>query len=166
MDRQYCQERATAYLNLHRAGVAIKAYLGGGTDGEVWSTTKNTAVKAFKVERGYCNERDAYLRLREFGVLGQIQGFWLPTLRGYDDALWVIEMDVMHDPPYIIDFAKVRIDRPPDFSLEVMQDVEERGREEFERHWPKVKALLAALESYQIYYLDPRPGNIVFPELS
>ena len=37
-------------------------------------------------------------------------------------------------------------------------------RERFEQNWPKVKSLMAALESYQIYYLDPQPYNIVFPK--
>ena len=76
----------------------------------------------------------------------------------------VVEMDLMRHPPYIIDFAKVMIDRPPDFSPETLRDIEEQGRELFEQNWPTVKLLMAALESYQIYYLDPKPYNIVFPD--
>ncbi len=68
----------------------------------------------------------------------------------------------MQNPPFIIDFAKVRFS-PPNFSEQVEEDNEERGQERFERHWPKVKALLEALESFQIYYLDPSPYNIVIP---
>ncbi len=84
-------------------------------------------------------------------------------MHGWDDQLMVVEMDLMQHPPYIIDFAKVRIDRPPDFSREVLQQFEAEGSELFDENWPTVKSLLAALESFQIYYLDPKPHNIVFP---
>jgi hypothetical protein len=74
-------------------------------------------------------------------------------------------MDLMQHPPYRIDFAKVRIDRPPEFSEEVLRDEEQQGIAQFEHNGPAVKSLLAALESYQIYYLDPRRGNIAFPDM-
>ncbi len=70
----------------------------------------------------------------------------------------------MQTPPYIIDFAKLRIDRPPEFSDEVLHDMERQGLDDFGENWPDVKSLLAALESFQIYYLDPKPQNIVFGE--
>ena len=73
--------------------------------------------------------------------------------------------DMVQNAPYILDFAKVRLDRPPDFSEDVLEDAERRGVEQFEHNWPKVKSLLATLESYQIYYLDARPGNITFADL-
>jgi hypothetical protein len=85
-------------------------------------------------------------------------------LIGYDDDLWVVEMDMIQDPPYILDFAKVRIDRPPDFTEEQLADTDEMGIECFGKTWTRVQSLLRTLESFQIYYLDPRPGNIVFPD--
>jgi hypothetical protein len=97
-------------------------------------------------------------------VIEKIDGFWIPKMLAYDDRLMVVEMDLMQHPPYIIDFAKVRIDRPPDFSEETLAYQEQQGRERFERNWPAVKSLMSALESYQIYYLDPQPNNIVFPK--
>jgi hypothetical protein len=93
----------------------------------------------------------------------KIDDFWVPKMLGFDDELMVIEMDLMQRPPYIIVFAKVRIDRPPDFFIETQRDIDDRGRECFEQKWPAVQSLMATLESFQIYYLDPRPGNIVFP---
>jgi hypothetical protein len=33
--------------------------------------------------------------------------------------------------------------------------------DDFGKNWPTVRSLLAALESFQIYYLDPKPQNIV-----
>jgi len=113
---------------------------------------------------GYANERDTYLRLAEYGITNKLNEFWVPRMIGYDDALMVVEMDLMHDPPFIIDFAKVRIDRPPDFSDDVLDYQDRRGREEFgDENWTVVQRLLSALVSVQIYYLDPRPHNIVFP---
>jgi hypothetical protein len=158
------RETAEAYLRRHFPKVNIGQFLGGGTDGDVWSTDRKTAIKSLKEIGGYYNERDTYLRLQEYGVTRQLNGFWIPELHGYDDELRVVEMDLMQQPPYIIDFAKVRIDRPPEFSDDVLEEQDRRGRERFEHNWPKVLSLLAALESFQIYYLDPQPGNITFPD--
>ena len=114
-------------------------------------------------EHGYENERDTYKRLLRFGVTDQLDGFWVATMHGYDDDLMIVEMDLMNDPPYIIDFAKVRLNSSPDFPPETIEDNERQGLELFEGNWPAVKSLMAALESFQIYYLDPKPHNIVFP---
>lgn len=138
----------------------MKIPLGNGTDGKVWETNRRTAVKALDRESGYWNERDSYLRLKEYGV-GKIEGLRVPELIGYDDDLLVVEMEIV-SPPCILDFAKTKIDHPPDFSEEVLRDSEEKGQFEFGENWPRVKAILQTLESFQIYYLDPRPANIMF----
>jgi hypothetical protein len=65
MENPSDRERVLAYLRLRRKEVKIKGYLGDGTDGAVWSTNYDTAVKVFKYEFGYCNERDCYQRLAE-----------------------------------------------------------------------------------------------------
>ena len=163
MRNQRLEARARRYLILDGCDVNSLRFLGDGTDGAVWATNRDTAVKAFHSEHGYCNERDAYRRLAEYGVTEKIAGFWIPAMTGYNDDLMVVEMDFMQKPPYIIDFAKVRIDRPPDFPEDVLRQNELDGHEHFGRNWPKVKALMAALESYQIHYLDPKPYNIVLP---
>lgn len=157
--------RVAQYLNLYAPSVQLKRFLGGGTDGDVWESSRKTAIKAFKHDRGYFNERDSYLRLQEWGMTEYIDHFRVPQIVSYDDNLRIVEMDMMHAPPYIIDFAKVRLDRPPEFSDEVLADAERLGIERFEHHWPEVKRLLETLESYQIYYLDPQRGNISFPDM-
>lgn len=162
MKNQDLEDRVRQYLSLIGKGVKLKEFLGDGTDGAVWATENDTAIKVFNYDFGYFNERDAYLRLADFGVTEKIDGFWIPKMIHCDDELMVVEMDLMQHPPYIIDFAKVKIDRPPDFSDETLADCERLGRERFEHNWPAVKSLLSALESYQIYYLDPQPNNIVF----
>jgi hypothetical protein len=158
------RERAEQYVSLYLTGEKLKSSLGNGTDGAVWSTTNNVALKAFHKERLYLKERNAYERLAECDVVDHIEGFSVPEMLRYDDDLLVVEMDLMEEPPYIIDFAKVRIDFPPDFSEETMADSEVRGLERFGPNWSKVKDLMSALEDCGIYYLDPSPYNIVFPE--
>ncbi len=84
---------------------------------------------------------------------------------GFDDSLMVVEMDRMHTPPYIIDFAKVRLNSSPEFSDEVLEQLETDGLENFEHNWPAVKRVMRALEDCLIYYLDPKRGNITFPDM-
>ena len=101
-------ERVREYLSVSNSSVNLKEFLGEGTDGAVWATGWDTAIKAFTHEHGYENERDTYKRLLDFGVTDQLDGFWVATMHGYDDDLMIVEMDLMNDPPYIIDFAKVK----------------------------------------------------------
>jgi hypothetical protein len=158
-------ERISQYLSQIAPHVHVNRFLGGGTDGDVWETTRNTALKLLQYEKGYYNERDSYLRLQEYGITQKIAGFWIPSIVSYCDESLVVEMDMMQAPPYVIDFAKVRIDRPPEFSEQTVRDFEQQGVEHFEHHWPEVKVLLNHLESFQIYYLDPKRGNITFPDM-
>lgn len=158
-------ERALEYARLSKMGLILGSPLGSGTDGAVWKSTRDTAVKALNYEIGYWNEHDSYRRLAEFGMDQDIDEFHVPSLVGCSDDLLVIEIDLMQHPPYIIDFAKVRIDRPPNFPEDVIQHHEEQCKEWFGYHWPEVQRLLAALESVGIYYTDPRPGNITFHDL-
>jgi hypothetical protein len=157
--------RAQQYAELSKITLDWERPLGNGTDGAVWKSNVKTAVKVLERERGYYNERDAYLRLQEFGFTEEIDGFWIPKLVAYHDELWTIEMDFITKSPYILDFAKVRIDRPPDFSEEVLADYDKKNQELFQHHWPEVQRLMASLESIGIYYLDPQLDNIKFPDL-
>ena len=154
-------DRAVRYLSLQPSPVKIKGPLGQGTDGAVWATDRNTAIKIFNLERGYLNERDTYERLREYGMTQEIAGFRVPEMQSFDDELMVVEMDIMHEAPYVIDFAKVRLNREPDFSEITKAENDAQGRFLFEDDWPSVQHLLSTLESVLIYYLDPKPHNIV-----
>ncbi len=129
-------------------------------DGAVWETNRKTAVKVLERQTNYDLELECYRRFQAAEV-DSINGFWVPRLVGFDDSLLVIEMEIVA-PPFIIDFAKVRLDRPYDFSEEVIADWNESGQELFEERWPQVKSLLWALERFGIYYMDAKPGNIMF----
>jgi hypothetical protein len=148
-------ERARKYLILRRNSVKIKKYLGGGTDGDVWRTSEDTAVKAFKNQKAYGNERATYEILARVGIVDTIDGFWVPKMLDCDDDLWIVEMDLMQRPPYIIDFGKVTLFRDPEFSEETKDYSDQEGLERFEHNWPAVKSLMATLESFGIYYADP-----------
>ena len=164
-ERQERFDRLVRYHSLRYRGEKFKSFLGGGTDGEVWKSCNDTAMKVFQREAGYCNERDVYLRLAEYGLIRKIDDFWVPRLIDYDDELMIVEMSLMQDPPYIIDFAKVYFDFPKEFPDDVLEDAETQGRERFEHNWPAVKSLLATLETFGIFYADPNRGNITFPDM-
>jgi hypothetical protein len=51
-----------------------------------------------------------------------------------------------------------------DYSPEVLAEDEEKNREVFEDRWPQVKSLLWALRRFGIWYMDPKPGNIMFED--
>ncbi len=119
-------------------------------------------IKAAKSLHAYWNERDTYLHLKQFGYIGKIGEFNVPQIRGFDDALWVVEMDYMLIAPYLIDFGKVRLLNDPQFSPEALMLCQREGLELFGENWPRVERLLRELESCLVYYLVPRPGNIVF----
>jgi hypothetical protein len=147
-----------------RQGVLVDFHLplGSGTDGSVWQTERMTAVKAFMRQHNYNQELECYKRLAAAHI-SRIGRFAVPELVGSSDDLMVIEMTLV-SPPFIIDFAKSYLDRPPDYSPEVLADDEERNREVFEDRWREVKALIWALRQHGIYYMDPKPGNIMFED--
>ncbi len=136
---------------------------GLGTDGSVWPTSNNSALKILYRQSNYENEKECYLRLREQGIR-RIMGFAVPQLIDFDDEYRAIEMGVVR-PPYILDFGKVYLDQQPPYwsdaqSLEVFHL---EGEENFGEHWRKVRAILLFLEKrLGIYYVDPKPANIHF----
>lgn len=145
-------------------GIAITRFLGDGNDGAAWETDRNSAVKVIERLDSYLRERDVYLRLQDRGVT-DIKGFAVPQLIDCDDTLQVVEMTIVF-PPYVLDFAKSYVDRPPDFSPEVLAETEARFAELFADRWPVVQSILAWLQAYGIHSYDPLRGNIRFADES
>jgi hypothetical protein len=54
------------------------------------------------------------------------------------------------------------LDKRPAFTEEIWAQWESEKREQLDAHWPKVRAVLAALEELDIYMVDVSPGNIAF----
>ena len=141
-------------------GIVIERALGYGTDGSVWASSRNTAVKVLERRRVYEVELECYQRLQQSNVT-QIQGLAVPRLYGFDDDRQIVEIGLVTSP-YILDFGKSSLDKPIDFSSEQLADWDEQGRELFEDRWPDVLTLLWALKQYGIYYYDAKPQNIMF----
>ena len=67
-------------------------------------------------------------------------------------------------PPFLLDFGKVYLDSPPPYwdNSEIMSNWHVEGRENFGERWSKVLSLIGWLQKYGIWYVDPKPGNIMF----
>lgn len=151
------KERAAQYAK--KKSLQLSDILGFGIDGTVWRTTK-TAVKVFERDINYFCESGCYQRLQEFGV-SQIEGLEVPQLVDCDDELNALEMTIVR-PPYLLDFGKAWLDRPPNYSREDKAMWESQHREWWGDDWPRVALILWILsEKYGIYYNDPKPGNLV-----
>lgn len=157
-----------SYSEIHRRleefatarGRAIHGTLGYGWDGLVVQTDHHTAMKGFRYEQLFQRERDVYLRLQQHDVTN-IHGFSVPALIDYDDRLMVVEMGIVF-PPFVLDFAGARLDSPPEFPADVLEEWEADKQEQFEDDWPEVRSLMAAFERLGIYLGDVHPGNIRF----
>jgi hypothetical protein len=158
------KEHALIYAERRRINIIADPPLGGGIDGQVWSTTDETAVKAFLREHNYVRERDCYRRLREHSVTNAHR-FTVPKLVSWDDELLIVEMQIV-SPPFLLDFGKAYLDHPPDFDEQTMADDEELRTELFGSRWPEVKSAVSSLERYGIFYVDAKPGNVMFGDES
>jgi hypothetical protein len=163
MGRTELFARILEYAN--RNGLVVGKQLGFGVHGIVFdaesqSKTGLSAIKAHEREAEYARERDIYLRLRENAVT-EIRGCNVPTLLRFDDQALILEMTVVCRP-FVLDFAGAYLDRPFDFSEEVMADWWEAKREQFGAHWPEAQSILRALECYGIFMEDVHPNNIAF----
>lgn len=83
----------------------------------------------------------------------------MPDIIGCDESLMVIEMTIV-TPPFVLDFAGARLDSPPDYPPEVLEEWESEKEEQFEDDWPVVRSVMAEFESYGIFLCDLHPGNI------
>lgn len=160
----FLQEHAVEYAKSRKITLDLKNPLGHGTDGSVWKSNRRTAVKALLRQDNYMMEKQCYQKFRAKGVT-QLQGFAIPELIAFDDALMVIEMRIV-TAPCILDFAKVKFNRPPEFDPETLAETERLNEERFgSEYWPRVSTLLYVLKSeFGIYYQDPKPGNIMFKD--
>lgn len=109
------------------------------------------------------NDRElaCYRRLQSRGVT-RVCGHNVPILLGHDDALGVLEMTVVARP-YVLDFATVTLDQPPDFPKEVLAERQRHWSWVFgAERWARVQIIIAHFQRMGIYLLDPNPRNIAF----
>ena len=145
-------------------GIELAERLGHGVDGEVFSTSRRSAVKVFRHEPLYQRERDVYLRLRSLGI-EELLGFAIPQMTDYDDELLVIEMSIVQ-PPFALSFAGAYLDERPDYPRDVMRRWEAEKRGQFGSRWGEVKSLMSAFARHGLYLADVKPGNILFGDES
>jgi hypothetical protein len=159
--------RALEYAANHN--LILDEELGSGMNGVVFvadarhSTPAHprfSAVKACHSETEYVRERDAYFRLQECG-LTWVRSCKIPELLEFDDDRWIIEMTIV-TRPFCLDFGGAFLEKPPDFSEEVMDDWRAEKMEQFGKHWPEVQRIIAVLEVHGIYLMDVNPKNISF----
>ncbi len=147
------------------AGIELTGPLGHGIDGNVWQTSRQSALKVFARQATFERERDCYRRLFENAVK-VLAGFDVPELLDYNNTLLAIEITIV-SPPCILDFGKAYVDSPPDYSPEALADAEAAERELFtDDQWKQVRLVLGALRRYGIHYFDARPSNVMFPRRS
>ena len=137
---------------------SIADQIGFGYDGLVFETTADTAIKGFKHEQLYRNERDVYARIDEYDMY-EVRGCRIPHVFGTDDALWCIEMEIV-SPPFVLDFAGAYLNFPPEYPDDVMATWRAEKREQYEDDWPWVQEIMSDLASIGIYLADVKPGNI------
>jgi len=156
-------QNAQAYASQHQLQLAER--LGFGIHGIIFvaegkSTPGKTALKVHRSVEPYLREREVYERLRDAGV-SEILGFNVPQLIRFDDQLRIIEMSIVARP-FVLDFAGAWLDTPPDFPDETWAEWEVEKREQFGTLWPRVQAVLEALDALGIHMVDVSPSNIAF----
>lgn len=65
-------------------------------------------------------------------------------------------------PPFVLDFAGAWLDVQPEFSEDIWAQWEAEKQEQFGSRWGEARAVLSALEEFDIYVLDVSPRNIRF----
>src|SRR6516164_1334851 len=125
---------AVAQEYAKRNRVLLGEQLGYGIHGIVLAGKRQdkggkVAIKVHEHPAAYLRERDVYQRLLAHSVR-QILDCSIPRLVAYDDELHVLEM-TMVDRPFVLDFGGAYLDRPPDFSEEVLADWRAAKQEEF-----------------------------------
>ena len=135
--------------------------LGWGGEGVVYATDAKTAIKSYRHQRLYENERNVYFRLRDKSVTSVLQ-FVVPWLIANDDELWCLEMSIV-SPPFILDFAGAYLDRDSPFDDAELQEWQAEKADLFGKRWPEVRRAYYRFQAFGIVLNDVKPGNVSFP---
>jgi hypothetical protein len=156
--------RAKTYVQSRKLSLDCQYPLGAGIDGCVWRTSRPSAIKLCERDQSFRDEVESYRRLQDQNVR-RIQEFAVPRLIDWDEPLMAIEISIV-SPPFLLDFGKVYLDAPPPYwnDAEIMADWQARGKEDFDDRWGQVLSLVGMLQKYGIWYIDPKPGNIMFAD--
>lgn len=145
-----------AYL----CGVEIVNRLGFGQDGTVFGTAPPSAIEVFVDRPRFFRELAAYQRLHAHGI-SAVRGHNVPLLLGWDEELLAIQMTIVA-PPFLLDFAGARLDRPFEFGPVALEEWRAEKQEMFGARWREVRLVMSFMEGLGIYLHDIHPGNIRF----
>lgn len=149
---QYCDNNETAIID----------QLGFGTQGMVFLTKRNSAIKVYSLRQGYERERDVYKRLLDRNIKS-IRGLTIPRIKNWDDALYIFEMSVVH-VPCILDFGGAYLDKQPEHMTRDEHWLKAK-EEEFGKNWEEAQSVIRELEyRADIWLSDVNTGNIKFEE--
>jgi|HubBroStandDraft_5_1064220.scaffolds.fasta_scaffold218463_2 hypothetical protein len=144
-----------------RTGRTLTSRLGWGGEGVVYATDAKTAIKSYRHQPLYENERNVYFRLREKSVT-VVQQFAVPWLIANDDELLCLEMSIV-SPPFVLDFAGAYLDRESPFSDAELREWQTERAEIFGKRWPEVRRAYYSFQAFGILLNDVKPGNVSFP---
>jgi hypothetical protein len=145
----YCKARNTS----------ITQQIGHGTQGIVYRTAHNTAIKVHDLVAGFERELAIYQRLKEQNI-HEIRGMKIPRLVDSDYALYVFEMSIVH-VPCVLDFGGAYL-YVPDHMIRDEHWMQEKAAE-FGDDWVEAQAVIRELEyTAEIALVDVNPGNIKF----
>ena len=100
-DRMHLRSKAEQYCSTNDTNISRE--LGFGTQGIVFKSGHNTAIKVYNLQDGYRREKSVYTRLEERKV-HSVQEMSIPRIVGWDDELLTFEMSIVH-VPCVIDFG-------------------------------------------------------------
>jgi hypothetical protein len=161
MAAQSLRENADFYADTH--GLNITGFLGGGQDGSVWKTDRQSALKAFERDSQYRTELACYQQLERLKIRN-VCGLAVPRLLGFDGDYRVVEMGIV-SRPCLIDFGKAYLGDGPDHSAETLRYHRDEQLELWGDHYSRVQTVLWYLrKKVGITYCDPKPGNIMFED--
>lgn len=157
-DRLRLEQKVQRYCEAEDTTIANR--LGFGTQGMVFRTERNTAIKVYDRPEGFARERDVYCRLRDRKI-DSIRGLTIPRIRSWNNELLVFEMSVVH-VPCIIDFGSTYLDECPEHLLRDEEWHAEKA-EDFGEYWQEAQRVIRELEFRgSLWLADVHPNNIKF----
>lgn len=157
-DKEKLETNARIYCDQHHSSVSRT--LGFGTQGIVFKTLHNTALKVHALKNAYLRERQIYERLKEREI-ESVKGLKIPRILKWDDNLLAFEMSIVH-VPCILDFGGAYLDEPPEHMVRDEFWLSEKSSE-FGPNWKEAQAVIRELEyRADIWLADVNNGNIKF----
>ena len=157
-DKNNLESKAKTYCRLR--GLILTRELGFGTQGVVYKTSRNTALKVYDLADGFNREIDVYFRLQERRIT-HIRGMSVPRIMDFDADLLAFEMSIVR-VPCVLDFGGAYLDEKPDHMSRDESWFSSKAFE-FGENWDEAQAVIRELEYRgDLWLADVNTGNIKF----